>query len=289
MSMIAEIQKFREQTLELIQSQAHGTHNVSLSAVSSSQSEIFQQIRGSLLEISARMATVSAEKQISDLFWFPGLRFRVSSINDAHQGTYRWLLHGPDTDIRVSRNILAAPSAFEYPNTERSWGADENFERHSTNPFYSSHEEYLQRQIWREQFREWLQEKHGLFYISGKPGSGKSTLVKYISQDPLTQELLKAWANKDAKDVIAIPFFFWNSGTKEQKTIAGLYRSVLWEVIQSRPELTRRIFPNLWHKACKDYFTNPISARRLCRLPSKTSSATERFSANINCASSSMD
>ncbi|KAF4489459.1 hypothetical protein CGCF415_v000276 [Colletotrichum fructicola] len=58
MSMIAEIQKFREQTLELIQSQAHGTHNVSLSAVSSSQSEIFQQIRGSLLEISARMATV---------------------------------------------------------------------------------------------------------------------------------------------------------------------------------------------------------------------------------------
>ncbi|KAF9881153.1 hypothetical protein CkaCkLH20_01303 [Colletotrichum karsti] len=62
--------------------------------------------------------------------------------------------------------------------------------------------ERVQRQVWREQFLNWLQDDNGLFYISGKPGSGKSTLMKSICQDPHSQKLLRIWANKDGKDLL---------------------------------------------------------------------------------------
>ena len=43
-------------------------------------------------------------------------------------------------------------------------------------------------------FVEWLTTGSAKYWISGKAGSGKSTLIKYIYKDPRTIEALKAWA-----------------------------------------------------------------------------------------------
>ncbi|ORY17867.1 hypothetical protein BCR34DRAFT_596734 [Clohesyomyces aquaticus] len=47
-------------------------------------------------------------------------------------------------------------------------------------------------------FLRWLQSGDGIFWISGKPGSGKSTLMKYITGSPHTKKALFEWANPDA-------------------------------------------------------------------------------------------
>jgi polynucleotide 5'-kinase involved in rRNA processing len=39
-------------------------------------------------------------------------------------------------------------------------------------------------------FKDWLASSSGIFYISGKPGSGKSTLMKYLCKRPETTSLL---------------------------------------------------------------------------------------------------
>ena len=42
--------------------------------------------------------------------------------------------------------------------------------------------------------RNWLETGTGCYWIEGKAGSGKSTLMKYISTHPKTRKALKKWA-----------------------------------------------------------------------------------------------
>ena len=60
----------------------------------------------------------------------------------------------------------------------------------------------------------WLREGEGVFWISGKPGSGKSTLVKHIHGTAATQDHLRNWTGKCR--LVVAGFFFWSSGTRMQ-------------------------------------------------------------------------
>ncbi|KAI4195786.1 MAG: hypothetical protein LQ350_006980 [Teloschistes chrysophthalmus] len=77
-------------------------------------------------------------------------------------------------------------------------------------------------------FRDWLKNGTGAYWISGKPGSGKSTLMKYIVHEPQTKQYLRDWA-PNARLIIA-SFFFWNLGTRLQNSAAGLLRSLLYQI-----------------------------------------------------------
>jgi hypothetical protein len=43
-------------------------------------------------------------------------------------------------------------------------------------------------------FSKWLRSKNGVFWVSGKAGSGKSALLKYICDDPRTSISLRYWS-----------------------------------------------------------------------------------------------
>ncbi|KAL8660686.1 MAG: hypothetical protein Q9202_006300 [Teloschistes flavicans] len=88
-------------------------------------------------------------------------------------------------------------------------------------------EEAKEQRRWPD-FRNWLKNGTGVYWISGKPGSGKSTLMKYIVHEPQTKQYLEDWA-LNARPIIA-SFFFWNLGTRLQKTTAGLLRSLLYQI-----------------------------------------------------------
>ncbi|OCL04896.1 hypothetical protein AOQ84DRAFT_299951 [Glonium stellatum] len=74
-------------------------------------------------------------------------------------------------------------------------------------------------------FVPWLQSDTGLYWIAGKAGSGKSTLMKFLHSDPRTKEYLGVWA-QDSRLVIA-SHFFWNSGNSIQMSVEGLIRTLL--------------------------------------------------------------
>lgn len=59
----------------------------------------------------------------------------------------------------------------------------------------------------------WLRESDGLFWIQGKLGSGKSTLMKYMWQDPLLEDHLRAWAG--GMSLYRASFFFAKKGASE--------------------------------------------------------------------------
>ncbi|KAH9220710.1 hypothetical protein DL95DRAFT_477881, partial [Leptodontidium sp. 2 PMI_412] len=94
-------------------------------------------------------------------------------------------------------------------------------------------------------FPEWLEGMgDSLFWINGKAGSGKSTLMKYIYDDPRTRERLSKWTG--GQKVTMASFFFWISGNADQCSQTGLLRSLLHHLLQQHRHLICEVFPDLW-------------------------------------------
>jgi hypothetical protein len=94
------------------------------------------------------------------------------------------------------------------------------------------------------------------FFINGKAGSGKSTLMKFIHDDSRTKKALKRWAGPN--ELVILHFFFWNLGTNLQKSHAGLLRGLLHAALEQHPELIPAVFPKAyrnWGTWDDDYAT----------------------------------
>lgn len=97
-------------------------------------------------------------------------------------------------------------------------------------------------------FPAWLQTGSGIFHIAGKPGSGKSTLMKYLCRHKDREELLTKWA--EGYELLFAKFFFWRIGTgQEEKSLKGLVRGLLYELLCKVPALAKVLFPKSWARA----------------------------------------
>ncbi|KAM0169656.1 hypothetical protein ACHAPC_011243 [Botrytis cinerea] len=96
----------------------------------------------------------------------------------------------------------------------------------------------------RTQFQDWLQNGDGIYWISGKAGCGKSTLMKYLCNDARTKDHLKIWTG--TSNIFIASYFFWSSGNKMQKSQLGLLQSLLYQIINQYPELISKVCPSRW-------------------------------------------
>lgn len=102
--------------------------------------------------------------------------------------------------------------------------------------------DFASRESARLNLQEWLTKGQGVFHISGYPGAGKSTLVKFIARHEKTAEALRIWAGSEKKLVIA-SHYFWNSGTPAQRTVSGMNRTLLFSILSQCTELIEEVFP----------------------------------------------
>lgn len=92
----------------------------------------------------------------------------------------------------------------------------------------------------------WLECQDGIFWITGKPASGKSTLMKYLRKHSTTEFLLRKWAGSGVR-LITCTYFFWKAGHEMQKTCAGLLQTLLYDALVRLPELVPKVFPERWN------------------------------------------
>jgi hypothetical protein len=98
------------------------------------------------------------------------------------------------------------------------------------------------------QFTEWLKSKEpsdNYFWISGKPGSGKSTLMKYLWTDDTVTEHLREWARP--KQLFKCQFYFWISGGSQMlKNELGFLRALAFDILKSNPAVIPHACSRVW-------------------------------------------
>ncbi|KAE9370087.1 hypothetical protein N431DRAFT_411184 [Stipitochalara longipes BDJ] len=160
------------------------------------------------------------QKKLLALLEFEEMEDRHERIAEAFEKTFQWIFMDPNSkswDESWSYNRGEAPG--ESPQGAR-WIS----------------------------FTQWLASSSSLYWITGKAGSGKSTLIKYIAQDQRTLEYLKRWT--PAGKIVTASYFFWNSGTSMQMSQQGFLQSLLHQILSSCPALTCSLLPQRWEAYC---------------------------------------
>ncbi|PSN61523.1 hypothetical protein BS50DRAFT_504460 [Corynespora cassiicola Philippines] len=97
-------------------------------------------------------------------------------------------------------------------------------------------------------FLRWLKsckKGDGLFYIFGKAGSGKSTLMKFAAEEPRTRNALEHWSGD--KMLHTAHYYFWNQGSEMQKSGIGLFQSLLYQILRTTPRLISPTWPDRFY------------------------------------------
>ena len=84
--------------------------------------------------------------------------------------------------------------------------------------------------IWESPFAAWTSEGGTLFWVRGKPASGKSTLMKYIAQSNKLRDHLRRGFN-DNWTIIHHFFFDFAVGEDKRNNFEGFLRSLLYQLI----------------------------------------------------------
>ncbi|RYP49070.1 hypothetical protein DL768_005160 [Monosporascus sp. mg162] len=117
-------------------------------------------------------------------------------------------------------------------------------------------------------FMEWLKSDQSVFWISGKPGSGKSTLMKFLLRDRRTTEYLETWKTpvqicrfKEHVDYLHVP------DEAYQKFLSDIVRGsegvFLWAVIAIKDLLRSMHNLDTWPMICKQLAEFPPSLNGL--------------------------
>lgn len=142
---------------------------------------------------------------------FPAFNDRRNQVAEAHENTFKWIFLGDDgpSQENLSESDLE-DSDWEDSDLEGLDLAD---------PSDAS---------W-DLFSNWLSSTAAIYWISGKPGSGKTTLVKYILNHPRTTTFLNTWSPHP----LMISHFLWRPGTLMQQSIKGLLCSLLYQLLEN--------------------------------------------------------
>jgi ABC-type lipoprotein export system ATPase subunit len=94
-----------------------------------------------------------------------------------------------------------------------------------------AHSETCKWLLTNENYRNWLDESqishhHGLLWLKGKPGTGKSTIIKFALSK----------AKRLRKEDVHISFFFNARGSLLEKDTRGMYQSLLFQFLTKLPK-----------------------------------------------------
>ncbi|KAF5709169.1 hypothetical protein FGLOB1_6035 [Fusarium globosum] len=201
------------------------TTNGALSSFRDSVSQEFQ-------DMARRDQSKSFEQEHNQLLQslrFPEMNSRRNQISENYPGTFDWVFKDP---IDCNRDNV-------------SWSAN------TTRPSDLNH------------FPAWLESRAQQYWISGKPASGKSSLMKFLATHPLTLQHLQA----QHSNIQILTHYFWKPGQPLQKNIEGMALSLLHQLLHKNSLLAQRLWteqPNVQDKRDRgDWDINEVK-KALC-------------------------
>ncbi|ETS80322.1 hypothetical protein PFICI_07851 [Pestalotiopsis fici W106-1] len=217
-SFIVQFQNGHRNTSELVSREtiAIKEHVTSVSAQNAKSLEIARQSLDSLvLDASFHESQAKRDRLLQSLK-YPGFNERRNQVAEAYKNTGTWIFAGDGDEIDSLED--RARSSSEDITSETSESQET---RHNVQDYVSA--------IKWDSFSNWLRSTDTIYWISGKPGAGKTTLVKFIINHPDTQTFLKVWQPSP----LIVSHFLWRPGTELQRSIKGLLCSLVQQLLEN--------------------------------------------------------
>ncbi|KAK1708297.1 hypothetical protein BDP67DRAFT_599630 [Colletotrichum lupini] len=205
-------------------------------------------------------AKEQAYQQLLRSLKYPGMNERRNQISQTHPKTFRWIFSDTfrfsDSDSNSDR--------------ESKWLTEDDSSTHSDEPadvdtMSIRSEDSVEalagsrcstRSLrptehppW-DSFIDWLKDDtRKIYWISGKPGSGKSTLMKYI-------ETNDSKINNREPAIRFLSHYLWRPGTFMQQNIKGLLCSLLHQVLSDHERIAMEVLKRQPYISTKDADTD---------------------------------
>ena len=140
-----------------------------------------------ILGISQSLYSMAAQRKFLGALAFSEMRDRIDTVEKAHEQTFKWIFEDTDHDALKS-NRATQEEILQRKLEELTFDL---LDLNLTSVLLTCRDA-------REQtgsFVRWLSSGTGVFHIAGKPGSGKSTLMKYLTSHTRVREELQKWAD----------------------------------------------------------------------------------------------
>ncbi|KAK1756823.1 hypothetical protein QBC47DRAFT_377737 [Echria macrotheca] len=167
-----------------------------------------------------------------------GITVGLKRLHENGEETQREVKRVREDISRITTSLSSSPTTREQISSDThqkkllldSLRFDQIDARHAT--IKNAHAKTCRWLLKQSEYLDWLDpskldEHRGFLWIRGKPGAGKSTLMKFA----LTN------ARKAMKDTIVISFFFNARGEDLEKSTMGMYRSLLLQLFERLPAL----------------------------------------------------
>ncbi|KAJ5823813.1 Pfs NACHT and Ankyrin domain protein [Penicillium robsamsonii] len=176
----------------------------------------------------------------------------ICDYSDSHKNK-QWQEYAAATAAAYAKELLSVTPASGAKKMSKVPSADTDRQKHllkslkfeqidaRRSGIKPNHVETCQWLLTHSDYLDWLDPKkavehHGFLWIKGKPGAGKSTIMNFA----YTQ------ATKD-KAVTVISFFFNARGDSLERSTTGMYRSLLFQLLNALPRITE-VFNGPEHK-----------------------------------------
>ncbi|KAK7984543.1 hypothetical protein PG989_011945 [Apiospora arundinis] len=164
---------------------------------------------------------------------FDRMNERRNLVSSSHPRTFTWMLRdGSERDGTQSPDESLDDESYY------------NWHNYDLELSYATHS-------W-DSFSDWLRSTDTVYWISGKPGSGKTTLIKYLLDQPRLQEYLNLW--RPCTRVIS--HFFWRPGTSMQQSIRGFLCSLLYQLLLEDDGIVNQVLTKYDRNSTKDTETD---------------------------------
>ncbi|CZR32856.1 uncharacterized protein FPRO_01936 [Fusarium proliferatum ET1] len=182
----------------------------------------------------------------------------IKNISDSQRQRLLKSLKPEEIRERYNAVLPSSDACFErvFASYERVCRQDSSYKAWDrTNPIMSygkgitSHQVDEIDLIW-DGFRTWLQSDDKLFWIRGKPGSGKSTLIKFVINNDNTKRLLSSWR----PNTKILSHFFWKIGSEPQNSIKGMLCSLLYDLLSEDDDAIDKVLKEFKFSESKDFY-----------------------------------
>ena len=143
----------------------------------------------SLFSMSEHACDLIVQHRILESLAFEGMYGRYEIVDNAHFKTLRWIFNDSLDNDQVEDKDEQEDEQEDEPDAEKKADRDEKVENKEKG-------EDEAKASARELLLNWMSSAAWIFHISGKLGSGKSTLMKYLCDHDRTKSLLKEWTGK---------------------------------------------------------------------------------------------